>query len=368
MVKKLTIVFFILFIVFVGLEISSAVLNYINQKKVRETYKLYKLLYMKSPDKETSYEHRPNVDLDFKSVKADCTMHIKTNSLGLREDRDIPFKKPEGVIRIIGLGDSVMFGASVDNDETMLKWIERFGNEKGLKIETLNYGVGSSNPYHEYHYFLYKRGLDYHPDILILGFVFNDFDNRCREFDETAGNWRPCGEKAGQDVRIAARKDLKAFLKQFASVRLLDTIKDAIKDKCHIGYCAGYPYTQQTVDGLKNNARTWISKIQNTAKNNNIKLVAVIVPAEDQVKCLLQGSKVSLAWREAAIEMCGELGIDYYDPASEMVEMIREDKYNMQEAFWDGTHPYKIGHRILGELILNFLIEKGYVNKRAEKE
>ena len=63
------------------------------------------------------FELDSNVESTWQGVK------IRTNSMGVR-DREYDKKKPENTYRIIGLGDSVTFGANIDENETFLNILE----------------------------------------------------------------------------------------------------------------------------------------------------------------------------------------------------------------------------------------------------
>lgn len=71
---------------------------------------------------------------------------IRTNDLGLREDAPVPAAKEPGSLRILALGDSWMFGFSVDQGKTIPDQLERLLPPKlgGRKVEVLNAGVFGS--------------------------------------------------------------------------------------------------------------------------------------------------------------------------------------------------------------------------------
>lgn len=340
-----------------------------NSEKIRECYNSF---FMKSPNKNLGFEFRPNVDLDLKSVKGlRYSMHVKTNSLGLRENEDIPLRKPKDTVRLIGLGDSVIFGASVDNDETMLKWIEKFGKRRGLKIQTLNYGIGPSSPEYEYHYFVYKRGVDYHPDILILGFCLHDFSDTTdqgwlKEWIKTISGVVKT-EKKNKVSNIKGIRDF--FLGNLSFIKVLRELGDKISNKDIDKNDSAYQYgdSPETCRESKGAIKYWIRKIYNLAEANNVKFIMVIFPLRDQLRCLLEGETISLHQQETALEICRELNVDCYDTTLDMLKVIKENNYNLSNVFWDSTHPYKLGHKILGELILEFLICKGYVDISEKK-
>ncbi|MFH1502180.1 MAG: GDSL-type esterase/lipase family protein [Candidatus Eisenbacteria bacterium] len=104
-------------------------------------------------------------------------VEISINSRGLR-DREFPYEKPEGVRRILSLGDSFACGYGVAVDRTYAKVLERELSRRQGVWEVLNAGVGSTGTAHQLAYFL-DEGRKYEPDIVLVGvFVGNDlWDN-----------------------------------------------------------------------------------------------------------------------------------------------------------------------------------------------
>ena len=331
------------------LEIGERLFNFMHERKLQKIRESYNLLFMKSPNEGLGFEFRPNVNLDLKSVKGiRYSMHVKTNSLGLREDQDIPLTKPRDTIRIIGLGDSIMFGASVDNDQTMLKWMEKFGQRKGLRVQTLNFGIAPSDPEHTYRYFVYKKGLSYHPDILILGFSLHDFsDITHKEWLEEWVETISGGPKTKILDKISNKKRRENDSLNNSEYYYADSLETCMEAKAPLKY--------------------WIKKIYHLAEDTNIKFFVVIFPLREQLKCLLEGKRISLYPQETALQICRELNIDCYDTTFDMLKVIKENNYNLSDIYWDSAHPYKLGHKILGELILEFLFYKGYITTLRAK-
>lgn len=109
---------------------------------------------------------------------------IEINSLGLR-DREYAVAKPEGVLRILVLGDSYAEGSQVRLEETFAKRLEtalaaRFSRPR---FEVWNGGVAGYGTAHEIAFFEhYGRSLA--PDVVILAFsAGNDvLDNASSKF------------------------------------------------------------------------------------------------------------------------------------------------------------------------------------------
>lgn len=97
-----------------------------------------------------------------------------TNSLGLK-NKEITAKK-EGVYRILFLGDSLIWTGETTSGKLYTQVIEKNLNsalKTEQKIEVINAGIPGYTTYQEME-FLKAYGLDMEPDMVILGFVFND--------------------------------------------------------------------------------------------------------------------------------------------------------------------------------------------------
>lgn len=121
-----------------------------------------------SRDADLVYELRPGLDVSFRGRR------LTTSSAGFR-DREYMPAKPSGVVRIVGLGDSVMFGWGVADGEDYLSLVEeRLAEEHADEgWQAVNMAVPGYNAVMEVEA-LQARGLAYAPDLVVVGFCGND--------------------------------------------------------------------------------------------------------------------------------------------------------------------------------------------------
>lgn len=100
--------------------------------------------------------------------RGDFSMHVETNSQGLR-DREFSYNKTAAQKRMLILGDSYTWGFGVEQSESFPKLLER----RHPDWEIINAGVNGYSTDQEYLYFIH-RGLRYHPDVVLLEFCEND--------------------------------------------------------------------------------------------------------------------------------------------------------------------------------------------------
>lgn len=101
---------------------------------------------------------------------------IRVNAQGFRGPELSP-TKPPGTVRVAGIGDSVMFGWGVGEEELYLARLARLlaEREPGVRWEWINSAVpGYSTPIEVE--VLEDRVLRYAPDLVIVGFVPNDVE------------------------------------------------------------------------------------------------------------------------------------------------------------------------------------------------
>ncbi|MFC1823762.1 SGNH/GDSL hydrolase family protein [Thermodesulfobacteriota bacterium] len=99
--------------------------------------------------------------------------YISTNSHGLR-DQEFSLSRPEGIKRILGIGDSFTFGYKVDLDECYLKQLQSRLNKNRYRWEVINAGVTGYNMWQYLAYFKHY-GYKFEPDIVSIGVYFDDF-------------------------------------------------------------------------------------------------------------------------------------------------------------------------------------------------
>ncbi|HYU34227.1 MAG TPA: SGNH/GDSL hydrolase family protein [Thermoanaerobaculia bacterium] len=111
------------------------------------------------------YELRPGLDGTFRGQT------LRTNALGIRGAREYAREKPAGTFRIVGLGDSNMFGWGVGEGEPYLQILEK---RLGPRFEVLNFGVPGYNGVMEVSTYEH-RAAELAPDLVIVHFIGNDF-------------------------------------------------------------------------------------------------------------------------------------------------------------------------------------------------
>jgi Flp pilus assembly protein TadD/lysophospholipase L1-like esterase len=161
------------------------------------------------------YKRSTNPILGFE-LKANCRSdnpdfiqtYERTNSHGQR-DRERTLRKPDGVRRVLLLGDSVVEGYGLRESETISRRLEDLYPDESTEV--LNFGVSAYCTRAEVE-LLEVKGLRFDPDVVVLVFVENDFDNFNREAF-------PLGEMVDRPAVVKALFR-RSHLFRLASVRL----------------------------------------------------------------------------------------------------------------------------------------------------
>lgn len=269
-----------------------------------------------SPNKKLVYELMSELDMEFGHRT------LKTNQDGMRERRDYARQKPADVLRIVGIGDSGMFGWNTDQGENYLAVLERELEQEAGKVrcEVLNLAVPGYNTGQQLE-MLRHRGLAYAPDIVIVGWCDNDFS---LPFFMT------------QPVDYA-RLDA-SFLYELLFRR--DEFRKLVEPPARRG---------AAVDpGLVDPALASYTGVEGVARAfAELKALG----AERNFRLLVFGPM-----NAHAVRICEDLGIDYFNTH----ERIPRGRHPAEYAI-HFMHPSTEGHRVLAQELHAFLHEKGWL-------
>lgn len=283
------------------------------------------------------YELKPGISAHFKGA------HVTINEQGFRGPYRAP-EKPDGVFRIVGLGDSIMFGYGVADGECYLRVLEDRMNELGLPFTTqvVNLAVPGYNTPMEVET-LKAKGLVFRPDLVLIELVYNDLQlpNFLR-----------------RDAPVISFK--KLFLYDWIRGRLKD--RDRPKD----GEPAGLELPpKEAVPKRYRGLAGWeaferaMEELHRLAEAGSFELaVLVVAPNYEKSQGRLK-------------EMTGDaerLGIPVLWIGSSLRRYLDErglrDYLGSPLAYssTDG-HPSALGHRLAGERLLEMLSEEGLVRR-----
>jgi hypothetical protein len=130
---------------------------------------------------------RPH-SLGYAPVNTDGRERRPINHRGYR-DLEHATAKPPGVRRVVFLGDSFTWGASVLFEDTYPQRVGRGLERRGERWEVVNLAEPGLNTVQEAAK-LASEGLAYEPDLVVLGYVLNDSEDESAAEARRAADWR----------------------------------------------------------------------------------------------------------------------------------------------------------------------------------
>jgi lysophospholipase L1-like esterase len=198
-------------------------------------------------------------------------IQYKTNSLGLR-NKEIQIGKPEGVKRILALGDSFVWGDGLlEEDLVTVKLENSLNNINAQRIEIINGGIGGFNTNDEFEQ-LKRLSPIYEPDLVVVFFFTNDLLQTTNK----------AGVKRKRKSVISWRQNIKEKLRRnskfFAYLYYLYKTKYASK--------IGVPQFMLPPDyfNLNDSKPGWVAfkngirQMQNYVQKKNIGFLFVMIP------------------------------------------------------------------------------------------
>jgi hypothetical protein len=120
---------------------------------------------------------KPNL----RGVPAFGHARLSSTSRGARGAREHAVPKPPGTLRILVFGDSFTFGEDVGDDETYAACLERLLPG----VEVVNLGVHGYG-HDQMLLYLQEVGARYAPDVVLLGFLYDDMERNLLRFRDFA--------------------------------------------------------------------------------------------------------------------------------------------------------------------------------------
>lgn len=160
---------------------------------------------MGSVNKKYSHSFKPNTRFRLvSSKKGEYDVGVRINNFGFR-GKDISLDAKPGVVRIMAIGDSFVFGVGSEDVETIPFLMEEYLRAEGADVEVINAGFGHYSP--ALHYIrLRDEYINFKPDLVVLFFDFSDLADDWRA--ERSFIYDSAGKVIGCDpLMIDGKKD-----------------------------------------------------------------------------------------------------------------------------------------------------------------
>ncbi len=263
------------------------------------------------------YEFVPDLDVNFTG------RHVVINADGFRGPSR-PTAKPVGTTRILGLGDSVMFGWGVDEGEDYLSVLAARLNARGTSgaWDVVNTAVPGYNTVMEVET-LAKKGLAYAPDIVVVGYCVNDLELPPFLNDPPdPWNWR------------------RSFLKDFVASRLHPEAARQRESDRYPGMVGLAAFTRAAQD------------LKELSRQRGFRVVVLFFwSAPPEIKRVVEDLGFDLVYTRTAMQ-------EYMD--REGIQELRGSKLALNSR---DSHPSEIGHALMADSLEQGLRHAGLLHE-----
>lgn len=299
----------------------------------------------------------PNLSTTFAGIK------VNINSRGWR-DADHPLARPDGITRIMVLGDSVAFGYGVQLEEMFSRVLERELNQEGPgRYEVITLGGAAGNTYFQ------KRAVRdnlsiYKPDLVILAFNLNDIvpPEAFKGTDGPSNRW-----SISRSV-LRLRRALDGTLRNRSHMYFL--FRERMKGVLRQFGIASPAMVPMAAFDMESNyaASAWrdtssaLLDIAHQLEKEKVKFLVAILPVDIQLSLevadlyrreygfVFSDSLVNGKPQEIIMNFAKEHGIACVDLLPAFRENAEEKKFfRIHGGSVDWNHPNALGHKIIGE-------------------
>jgi lysophospholipase L1-like esterase len=300
-----------------------------------------------APDTRGLFADAPDSKLETRGVPHARGVYagapVELNRLGMR-DREFTEPKPPNTLRIVVLGDSMTFGQGAPQDRVWPRVLEtelaRLLPANAGHVEVLNLAVPGYNTIQELAT-LRETGLALHPDVILLGFFYNDVELTPREL----ARLHPGAATPAADVRSPVNRAITA-LKEHSMVfaYLSPRIGAVMRRFGGKGYGQAASYNALYAPGAEGwtLTRDALLEMKGVAMQAGAGFAVVVLPA--MVNCSPQTYPMQ-AYHDALREFTHAQGIESVD----LLESLRSVDFSRMWVNPTDGHPDAQAHRLLGE-------------------
>ncbi|MBN2145386.1 MAG: SGNH/GDSL hydrolase family protein [Candidatus Aureabacteria bacterium] len=293
------------------------------------------------------------------SYRGEKPVFIKINSIGIRG----PELRKHPKLRIVFLGDSVVFAGGVPFEYTLTAQIEKKMSQACPEkdIECLNFGVTDSG-ISQYYLKLKYHALEVKPDVVVIGFYLND-SRSPQGFlgEEGKVKWEQDLEKSPfyqweivktyhqcfRKWRYTHHPELKdrfKWVRRYLGNKYLEDENDwnSLLEEAEFDWGAAWKKENWTT--IENH----LGKINQLCHDNQIRLFLVCFPVSLQIS--IQKPYLNLLDPQEKIRrICARFGIVYYD----LIPALKRNQ--MKPIFIDQCHLTKIGCDVVSQALFEWL-------------
>tara|TARA_Y100000310_G_scaffold287834_1_gene312980 strand:- start:4872 stop:5876 length:1005 start_codon:yes stop_codon:yes gene_type:complete len=325
--KKLKELLFLATIILICFAIAEGTLRLVDFANEQELTFEGGSLHIESENEKLYYTLNPNTTLE-----KDGVVYL-VNEDGYRDDV-YDKNNEEDNFRIIAIGDSITFGSSVEEEDRYTEYLER---NLGEGYEVINFGISGYSPTNEME-FLQEIGLEYNPDLIIVGYALNDAVARESEVGESFENCKI------NLLNLPINCELKEFLSESVLLQKTRAIfaNDEAQQNIYIEYHNDeerWEYLEEQYDILKE-----------ISKEENIPVIVIIFPILSDLE--------NYEWLEVHKKVGDMLEEDNFIVIDAYDLFLDYEDIGLRATKEDPWHPNALGHQLTAEALYEKLINE----------
>lgn len=304
---------------------------------------------------------------------------MRTNSKGVRADRDIPYEKTVDIKRIVLLGDSFAMGYGVNIENTFLSQIQKFLEESGVNSEIVNLGVPVYGNAEEL-ILLREEGLKYQPDLVLLAWHPSDYAENVHSNLFSLEN----GNLIRKNKTYLPKARVREFLFQFKTYRWIAENSQFYRFSRHSVYLyfrkplANVTKRLSSAFKVKPNndsLATEPQEGQNRSDSSYRQELTIAILKEMKRECISNGARllifdIPISLSRTQFESRFPVSEDSVMEHFEVFNPIKDFKQHKGEKiYWEESegHFTPLGCRIVGEGLAKFILSKDLLESKQAK-
>ncbi|MHC4083595.1 MAG: SGNH/GDSL hydrolase family protein [Planctomycetota bacterium] len=328
----------------------------------------------------TTYGLRGNeINRNYRHTTPEYCINIRTNSKGIRADREIPYKRTDGVKRIVLLGDSFGMGYGVNLEDTFSSQMKKFLQGSEVNSEIVNLGVPAYGNTEEL-VVLKEEGLKYQPDLVLLAWHPSDYSENVQSNLFGLEN----GRLIRRNKTYLPKARIREFLFQFGAYRWIagnvqfyKFIRNVVYLHIRKPIAAAKTKLSAIVSSRpgKGDMKTEIQTDRNKPDGAYRRKLTIELLKEMKRECISNGAnflifdipiRISRTEFESRFLGSEDDTIKYFDVFNP-IELFK--RQNGKKIYWEKSegHFTPLGCRIVGKGLAEFALSKNLVNGELAK-
>ena len=286
---------------------------------------------------------------------------VRINERGLRGPV-IPYQQTPGKLRLLFLGDSIVFGYGVHEEESVPMRVASLLEAKGVNAEAVNSGVPAYNTGQEVD-FLNSAGIAYRPDWVIVGACWNDINEQSSVRvtpegwlvsgnDQKRGLLARLGEsEMGYEIRNALKRSRIIYAGMTGVRSLLGLLFSDDHEVFRMELLEGRD-TPRVAQGWREVAGA-LHRVKELAGEQGFRVLVVAFP----VPLALERAFPMSGYPRGFQRIVEREGLQFLN----LEPYFRKAQHGQDSLFipYDGDHPNAAGHQLAASEIVRVLLSSG---------